>query len=69
MEKQVLYLLAKESNPVNLAKLLEQGQLSSSDLLNALQSLSRRCSIEKQDNIYTLPPVLKQYIKQLTVNS
>ena len=69
LEKKVLYLLAKESNPVNLAKLLEQGQLSSSDLLNALQSLSRRCSIEKQDNLYTLPPVLKQYIKQLAVDS
>ncbi|MDF0553082.1 NB-ARC domain-containing protein [Kamptonema sp. UHCC 0994] len=69
LEKQVLYLLAKESNPVNLAKLLEQGQISSSDLLNALQSLSRRCSIEKQDNLYTLPPVLKQYIKQLTINN
>ncbi|CBN55439.1 WD-repeat protein (modular protein) [Kamptonema sp. PCC 6506] len=69
LEKQVLYLLAKESHPVNLAKLLEQGQISLSDLLNALQSLSRRCFIEKQDNLYTLPPVLKQYIKQLTVNS
>ena len=69
LEKQVLYLLAKESNPVNLAKLLEQGQISSTDLLNALQSLSRRCSIEKQDNLYTLLPVLKQYIKQLAVDS
>jgi len=30
-----------------------------------LQSLSRRCWIEKQENLYTLPSVLKQYIKGL----
>ena len=65
LEKQVMSLLAKENQPVNLAKLLEKAQISSSDLLNALQSLSRRCFIEKQENLYTLSPVLKQYIKGL----
>jgi DNA-binding MarR family transcriptional regulator len=65
LEKQVMSLLARENQPVNLAKLLEKGQLSSSDLLNALQSLSRRCLIEKQESLYTLPPVLRQYIKGL----
>ncbi|WP_341737114.1 NB-ARC domain-containing protein [Microcoleus sp. CAWBG640] len=65
LEKQVMSLLAKENQPVNLAKLLEKGQISSSDLLNALQSLSRRCLIEKQESLYTLSPVLKQYIKGL----
>ncbi|GET41498.1 hypothetical protein [Microseira wollei] len=68
IEKQVLSLLAKESAPVNLAKLLETGQMLSSDLLNALQSLTRRCLIEKQETFYTLPPVLKQYIKTLESN-
>ncbi|XZN89054.1 MAG: NB-ARC domain-containing protein [Microcoleus sp.] len=63
LEKQVMSLLAKENQPVNLAKLLEKGQISSSDLLNALQSLSRRCSIEKEGSLYTLSPVLRQYIK------
>ena len=53
LEKQVMSLLARENQPVNLAKLLEKGQISSSDLLNALQSLSRRCLIEKQENLYT----------------
>jgi hypothetical protein len=53
-------LLATENQPVNAAKLLQNGQISSSDLLNALQSLSRRCWIEKQESLYTLPPVLKQ---------
>ena len=65
LEKQVMSLLAKENQPVNLAKLLEKAQISSSDLLNALQSLSRRCLIEKEGSLYTLPPVLRQYIKEL----
>ncbi|MEG3971553.1 NB-ARC domain-containing protein [Microcoleus sp. T2B6] len=63
LEKQVMSLLATENQPVNVAKLLQNGQISSSDLLNALQSLSRRCLIEKEASFYTLPPVLKQYIK------
>ncbi|MEG5051539.1 hypothetical protein [Microcoleus sp. B13-B6] len=33
-----------------MAKFLQNGQISSSDLLNALQSLSRRCAIEKQES-------------------
>ncbi|MEG4320620.1 MULTISPECIES: NB-ARC domain-containing protein [unclassified Microcoleus] len=68
LEKQVMSLLATENQPVNVAKLLQNGQISSSNLLNALQSLSRRCSIEKQESLYTLPPVLKQYIKGLSPN-
>jgi len=63
LEKQVMSLLATENQPVNFAKLLQNGQISSSDLLNALQSLSRRCLIEKEASLYTLSPVLKQYIK------
>jgi len=65
LEKQVMSLLARENQPVNLANLLGKGQISSSDLLNALQSLSRRCLIEKQESLYTLLPVLRQYIKGL----
>ncbi|MEG5001629.1 NB-ARC domain-containing protein [Microcoleus sp. B4-D4] len=63
LEKQVMSLLAAENQPVNFAKLLQHGQISSSYLLNALHSLSRRCLIEKQENLYTLSPVMKQYIK------
>ncbi len=65
LEKQVMSLFATENQPVNLAKLLEKGQISSSDLLNALQSLSRRCLIEKQESLYTLSLVLREYIKGL----
>jgi DNA-binding IclR family transcriptional regulator len=65
LEKQVMSLLAKESQPVNLVKLLEQGRMPDSDLLNALQSLSRRCFIEKIGSFYTLPPVLRRYVQGL----
>ena len=65
IEKQVISLLAKESEPVNLAKLIEDGTMPASDLLNALQSLSRRCLIEQQGSFYALPLVVRQYIKGL----
>ena len=65
LEKQVMSLFARENQSINLAKLLEKGQILSSDLLNALQSLSRRCLIEKEGSLYTLPPVLRHYIKGL----
>jgi len=61
LEKQVISLLAKESQPIDRAKLLENDIIPASDLLNALQSLSRRCLIEQQANFYTISPVLRQY--------
>ncbi|MCL1466152.1 NB-ARC domain-containing protein [Argonema galeatum] len=61
IEKQVLSLLAKESDAINLVKLLENGRIPASDLLKALQSLSRRCLIEQQGTFYTLPPILREY--------
>jgi hypothetical protein len=64
IEKQVMFWLAQESEPVNLAKLLKNGTMLASDLINAVQSLSRRCLIEQQGILYNLPLVVKQYIKQ-----
>lgn len=64
IEIQVLSLLAEEREPVNLATLLEKSTIDGLDLLNALQSLLRRCLIEKIDNLYTLSPVLRQYVTQ-----
>ncbi|MFB8797380.1 MAG: NB-ARC domain-containing protein [Microcoleus sp.] len=65
LEKQVISLLAKESQPINRAKLLENDMIPLSNLVNSLQSLSRRCWIEQQANFYTLPPVIREYIKGL----
>jgi len=65
LEKQVISLLAKESQPIDRAKLLENQIIPVSDLLNALQSLSRRCWIEQLGSSYTILPVIGEYIKGL----
>jgi len=65
IEKQVLLKLVQDEEPVNLAQLLIRGQIPSSDLLNVLQSLLRRCWLEKQDHLYLLPAVIRQYITDL----
>jgi hypothetical protein len=65
IEKQVMCRLAQESEPVSLAELLENVTVPPSDLLNALQSLSRRCLIEKQDNLYRMSRAIGQYITGL----
>ena len=62
LEKQVILELVQDEQPVNLAKLLQRRQINSSDLLNVLQSLFRRCWLEKQDHFYYLPAVIRQYI-------
>ncbi|MDB9518192.1 NB-ARC domain-containing protein [Roseofilum reptotaenium CS-1145] len=64
-EKEVIFLLAREGKPVNLARLLEHQPISSSDLLNALQSLTRRYLIEKEEKFYALQPVLQHYVMSL----
>jgi hypothetical protein len=66
LEKQVMYILASETDPVPMSKLLERTQLLPADLFNAVQSLGRRSLIEKPAGnlaIFTLQPALKQYVK------
>ncbi|NEO58766.1 MAG: ATPase, partial [Okeania sp. SIO3B5] len=60
-EKQTLSLLATKNQPISLAQLLDTTQTSPSDLLNTLQSLCRRSIIEKQENLYSVPPVVREY--------
>ena len=62
LEKQVISLLAKETEPITLAQLLEKGTIPTLDLLNALQSLSRRCLGDRQESFYTLSPIVRQYV-------
>ena len=45
----------------NLAKLLENSLIPLADLLNSLQSLSRRDLIEQQGSFYLISPVVRQY--------
>ena len=61
LEKQVISLLAKASQPIDRTKLLENDTIALSDFVNALQYLSRRCWIEQQANFYTISSVLRQY--------
>jgi len=65
IEKEVVNLLAKENEAINLAKLLENHIMPASDLLNALHSLTRRCLVERQDNLYLLPSILKKMLGQI----
>lgn len=63
-ETELISLLAREDDPT-LAKLLATAQMPSSDLLDALQSLCRRCLVEKTDKVYVMSSVLRQYIQEL----
>lgn len=67
LEKEVMSCIGSQVEPVATAKLLEDIQISPSELFSAIQSLERRSWIEKQapDNqtVFTLAPVVKQYVK------
>ncbi len=61
-EQQLLSLLAKEDEAIALVKLLEVAPMPSADLLNTLQSLCRRCWVQKTDHVYIMSPLLRHYI-------
>jgi predicted ATPase len=67
LEKEVISCIGSQAEPVATAKLLEDIQISPSELFSAIQSLERRSWIEKQaqDNqtVFTLAPVVRQYVK------
>ncbi len=67
VEKVAIAALANATTPVSLAQLQKSTKLSPSDLLKAMQSLSRRCLIEKRDEaketVFSMQPVVKAYVK------
>lgn len=67
LEKEVISYIGRQIESVATAKLLEDIQISPSELFGAIQSLERRSLIEKQtqDNqtVFTLAPVVRQYVK------
>jgi len=69
LEKQVISHLATKTEPVTISTLLDNLQIPPSDLLNILKSLQRRSLIEKQENNFTLLPLLKQYILSKNVEA
>lgn len=64
-EKKIMVYLSKQNCAVGISQLLENVPVSGIELLNILQSLSRRELIEKQlktgETLFTVPPVIKHY--------
>ena len=63
LEKQVICCLGNEIEPVAISQILENVQLSSSELFTVLQCLGNRALIEKQEQdnqaLFNLSPVVK----------
>ena len=66
LEKNLISRLSSEANSVSIEQLLQDADLSPSDLFNGLQSLGRRSlvEIEEQENesLFNLCPVVRQYV-------
>ncbi|HEY9809823.1 MAG TPA: NB-ARC domain-containing protein [Halomicronema sp.] len=66
-EKQLLSWLANQNHPIDISKKPLSLQLTTPEFLKVIQSLNRRCLLQKiTDNHrqqYILPPIIKQYIK------
>ena len=66
LEKQVMSRLASENEPVSISQLLNDMQIPPSELFKVMQSLGRRCLLEKKEKgetVFKLQPVVKQYVK------
>ena len=63
-EKQIVSILATKNEAIAFPKLWETVQIELGDLVNILNSLCRRSFIEKQENLYIMPPVLRQCFGQ-----
>jgi hypothetical protein len=72
LEKKLISQLSREANPVSIEQLLQDAELSPSDLFDGLQSLGRRSlvEIEEQENetLFNLCPVVRQYVILNPVN-
>lgn len=66
LEEQVIYWLAIERQSVDLQQLLANfvPQVTPARLLEALMSLERRSLIEKHQTLFTLQPVVMEYVTQ-----
>ncbi|MEG3991379.1 NB-ARC domain-containing protein [Microcoleus sp. S28C3] len=72
LEKKLISQLSREANSVSIEQLLQDADLSPSDLFNGLQSLGRRSlvEIEEQENetLFSVCPVVRQYVISNPVN-
>lgn len=69
IEKQAISQLSNEIDPVSFTQWMAKCQGSQGELCKAIQSLARRGMIEKlsceAETVFTIPPVLKQYVKMV----
>ncbi|MGB7709310.1 MAG: NB-ARC domain-containing protein [Microcoleus sp.] len=72
LEKKLISQLSREANPVSIEQLLQDAELSPSELFDGLQSLGRRSLVEteEQENetLFNLCPVVRQYVILNPVN-
>ncbi|MEG4531060.1 NB-ARC domain-containing protein [Microcoleus sp. D2_18a_D3] len=73
IEKQAISQLSNEIEPVSFPQFMAKSQGSQRELCQAIQSLARRGMIEKlsyeSETVFTIPPVLKQYVKLVAEES
>ncbi|MCC3531000.1 MAG: ATPase [Microcoleus sp. PH2017_22_RUC_O_B] len=66
LEKKLISRLSREANSVSIEQLLEDADLSPSELFNGLQSLGRRSLVEieemENETLFNLCPVVRQYV-------
>ena len=66
LEKKLICRLSREANSVSIEQLLQDADLSPSELFNGLQSLGRRSLVEieesENETVFNLCPVVRQYV-------
>ncbi|BAY73560.1 WD-40 repeat-containing protein (plasmid) [Trichormus variabilis NIES-23] len=69
LEKEIMYWLAINCEPVSLSELQDDilSPVSQRKLLEALESLIRRSLVEKSITSFTLQPVVMEYIAQVLI--
>ncbi|MEG4814584.1 NB-ARC domain-containing protein [Microcoleus sp. K5-D4] len=72
LEKNLISRLSREANSVSIEQLLQDADLSPSELFNGLQSLGRRSLVEieemENETLFSVCPVVRQYVISNLVN-
>ena len=66
VEKEILLKVSQNEQPISRDEIKQLLSLSSMDIINGLQSLTRRFLVSKLENdqkLYTLSPIFKEYLR------
>ncbi len=70
LEKQILFQISSQKEPVSISWLRENSDRSNSDILNAIRSLGKRSLIEKieeqNSTLFTAQPIFQEYLLEQT---